>query len=70
MFNRKGTTLIEALFSFFIYVTVLVMFVSLISTLNISSLRLSDKHEETRDEMEFMPINEKPETLLKDVLSK
>lgn len=69
MFNRKGTTLIEALFSFFIYVTVLVMFVSLISTLNTSSLRLADKHDETRDEMKIIEINDKPESLLKDILS-
>lgn len=49
MFNNKGTTLIGALFAFSIYTVVLVMFVSLMSTLNQSSLTIAQKQKETAD---------------------
>lgn len=69
MFNNRGTTLIEALFSFFVYVTVLVMFVSLMSTLNTSALRLADKHNETHDDRTLLSYDEKQKTLIQDILS-
>lgn len=45
--NTKGSTLIEALFAFSIYVVVLVMFVSLMTTLNKTSVTLAKKQKET-----------------------
>lgn len=44
--NTKGSTLIEALFAFSIYVVVLVMFVSLLTTLNKTSVTLAKKQKE------------------------
>lgn len=45
MLNRKGMTLVESLFAFEIFITVLIVFVTLMSSLMRQEVRLSEYYE-------------------------
>lgn len=42
MFDKRGSTLIESLFAFEIYITVIILFVSLFMTLDLNEIKLKD----------------------------
>lgn len=67
MFNHKGTTLIESLLAFSIYITVIVMFVSLMTTLNTSSLKMAAKTQDY-DEAVSIKKGDDPQFLIREVL--
>ncbi len=46
MWNNKGSTLIESLFAFFLFITIIIYFVTAITSLNQSSLRLQSLKQE------------------------
>ena len=50
MFRHNGSTLVETLFAFSIYITIIVMFVSLISVINKSNIKLNNYYEDLRNE--------------------
>ena len=64
MFNQKGTTLIEALLAFSIYCVVIVMFVTLMSTLNTSAVDLMKRERQMTFDESALFLNGGDETLL------
>lgn len=45
MFNNKGSTLIESLFAFEIYIGIIIVLITLITTINKSYLRIKDDYQ-------------------------
>ena len=45
MFNRKGTTLIESLFAFGIFISVFILFISLFSILYKKEIKIHQDHQ-------------------------
>lgn len=69
MLNNKGSTLIEALFAFSVYTIVLVMFVSLMTTLNQSSLTIVQRQKETAEyEMHFIEEGGDVKSMIEEAL--
>lgn len=66
---NKGSTLIEAVFAFSIYIIIIVMFVSLMTVLNNSSVKLTEyRDRKSAEELELTSEGGEPIWIIKEVL--
>lgn len=69
MLNNKGSSLVESLFAFMIYTTVLVLFISLITVLNYSVTKINRHHlKGQQKELEIIENGRDEELKIKEVL--
>lgn len=69
MLNNKGSSLVESLFAFMIYTTVLVLFISLITVLNHSATKINRHHlKGQQKELEIIENGRDEELKIKEVL--
>ncbi|EMD16991.1 hypothetical protein HMPREF9943_00769 [Eggerthia catenaformis OT 569 = DSM 20559] len=69
MLNNKGSSLVESLFAFMIYTTVLVLFISLITVLNHSVTKINRHHlKGQQKELEIIENGRDEELKIKEVL--
>lgn len=68
MFNHKGSTLIEALFAFQIFISVIIMFITLFSQINLQKSKLSHHYEMILEEEGDLIYQEDFQELIEMVL--
>lgn len=68
MLNNKGSSLIESLFAFQIYVSVIIICISLLSSLYLQQKRLNDYYHDLQREEEILSNQEEFAEIVKMVL--
>lgn len=68
MLNKKGMTLVESLLAFNIFISVVVLFVSLFHTIYIHEIKIDDHYQEILDKEESILYQNDFYTLIEEVL--